>query len=74
MANFRKACEIKCPYYVNAKDDKENCCYITCEGAGGAKYISSRYRNKKERDDHIDRECSRYPNDCVISKVNDDKY
>lgn len=74
MSNFSKACNIKCPYYINAKNGKNETNYITCEGSGYAKYYTSRFKTKSDRNKNIEEYCSKYPNQCVISVANDKKY
>lgn len=74
MSNFSQAGNIKCPYYVSAKDEKRKTDYIACEGIGYAKYYISRFRNKEDRDKHIAEFCTSYPNKCAICIANDTKF
>jgi hypothetical protein len=74
MSNFSQAGNIKCPYYVNAKNEKKEANYITCEGNGYARYYTSKFKNKEERNKHITEYCAKYPNKCTICMANDTKF
>lgn len=66
MSNFSKGCDIKCPFYINAKDGKN---YITCEGSNGARYYTSRFSKCSDRNQFIANNCAEYPNMCPICHV-----
>lgn len=74
MSNFSQSGNIKCPYFVNAKNEKKEANYITCEGIGYVRYYTSKFKNKEERNKHITGYCAKYPNKCAICIANDTKF
>lgn len=59
---------VKCPYYISESDR-----YMTCEGVNGD-VIKQRFGGRKAIGKYQKINCNKYPNDCLIAGMLDEKY
>lgn len=66
--NWPQAANITCPYYL-----KEGEKTITCEG-NRCPEVVHKFENYMKKEDYQRKYCFCYPNKCVLSVANDQKY
>ena len=62
--NDKEKGAIKCPYYL--KHGKFN---IECEGVMKSKKTSICFDTYKEKQQHIIKNCNKYPNKCSVAEI-----
>ena len=67
--NSKEKGAIKCPYYL-----KHGKFYVDCEGLGKGKKTTISFDTYKEKEQHIIRNCNRYPNKCPVAEMLEKKY
>lgn len=63
---YKGETKTKCPYY-----EKESEKSITCQGMYPKTYTASKFTDKKAKEIFQDKECFRYPNNCLLCKYHD---
>lgn len=68
MSNSLGNVNTKCPYYI-CETEKS----ITCEGISENTKNVTRFEEGKEKKKHQDRYCNKYPNECRLMRILEEK-
>lgn len=60
---------VKCPYFK-----RESRLQIACEGISTADAVALKFETQEQKKEYMERECYRFPNECKIAAVVEEKY